>query len=92
MYVQDDHERCKANEERLSLDGKSDDQLRILLATENAKLKGAVNWTIENVCPVEDRKAIMGLENYASKCYALTCSLHVMQQEISRYVSVYVSY
>lgn len=63
------------------------DEERRLLADENAKLKGAINWTTEHVCSVEDRKAIMGLEeNYASDCAALTCSLHIMQQVVSFYV------
>ena len=62
------------------------DEFRTLLAKENAALKGAINWTIDNVCSAEDRKAIMELDSYASNCYELTCSLHIMQQEVSFYV------
>ena len=62
------------------------DEFISLLAKENAELKGAINWTIDNVCSAEDRKAIMELDSYASDCYELTCSLHIMQHEVSLYV------
>ena len=68
------------------LGNKAINELRTLLAAENAELKGAINWTIDNVCSAEDRKAIMQLDNYASECYEMTCSLHIMQQDISFYV------
>ena len=61
-------------------------ELRERLANETAKLRGAVNWTINHVCSVEDRKAIMQLDNYATECNDLICSICLMQQEISNYV------
>ena len=72
--------------------GKTLDELRTLLARENAELKGAINWTIYNVCSAEDRKAIMQLDSYASDCYELTCSLHIIQHEVSLYVRHIILY
>ena len=66
--------------------GKTLDELRTLLARKNTELKGAINWTIDNVCSAEDRKAIMQVDSYASDCYELTCSLHIIQHEVSLYV------
>ena len=57
-----------------------------MLAAENAELKGAINWTICNICSNEDRKVIMGLDNYARQCHDLTCSLQIMEQAVTNYV------
>ena len=77
---------CPDNGNCRDVTDKTLDELRKLLANETAQLRGAVNWTIEHVCSAEDRKAIMELDNYATECTDLTCSLHIMQQEVRNYV------
>jgi len=50
------------------------------------QLKGAIDYTIANVCAIEDQKASMGLDNYAQECDKLITSLKMMQRSVSKYV------
>ena len=51
-------QKCKdENVVNPTITNKTLDERRTLLATENAKLKGTINWTVVHVCSAEDRRA-----------------------------------